>query len=50
MNAAAPFRVRPLGVDLPTLMSMLELPASDRYDVLLEAFRRGATIERCCLN
>src|SRR5882757_477991 len=30
-------------VDLPTLMEMLATPASDRYDVMLEAFRRGAT-------
>ena len=30
----------------PTLLDALERPAADRYDVLLEAFRRGATIER----
>jgi carbamoyl-phosphate synthase large subunit len=33
------------GVDLATLLEMLERPASDRYDVLLEAFRKGASIE-----
>ncbi len=32
-------------VDLPTLMEMLATPASDRYDVMLEAFRRGATLD-----
>jgi carbamoyl-phosphate synthase large subunit len=31
------------GVDVATLLQMLERPASDRYDVLLEAFRKGAT-------
>jgi carbamoyl-phosphate synthase large subunit len=29
----------------PELLTMLERPASDRYDVLLEAFRKGATVE-----
>jgi carbamoyl-phosphate synthase large subunit len=33
------------GLDLPTLLASLERPASDRFDVLLEAMRRGATIE-----
>src|ERR687888_877683 len=33
------------GVDTPTLLQMLERPASDRYDVMLEAFRKGATVE-----
>jgi carbamoyl-phosphate synthase large subunit len=33
------------GLDLPTLLASLERPASDRYDVMLEAFRRGATID-----
>jgi carbamoyl-phosphate synthase large subunit len=32
-------------LDVPTLLGMLERPASDRYDVLLEAFRRGASLE-----
>src|SRR6476659_5836582 len=32
-------------LDGPTLLGMLERPASDRYDVLLEAFRRGASLE-----
>ncbi|HEX7298217.1 MAG TPA: carbamoyl-phosphate synthase large subunit [Solirubrobacteraceae bacterium] len=32
-------------VDRATLLEMLERPASDRYDVLLEAFRKGATLE-----
>jgi carbamoyl-phosphate synthase large subunit len=32
------------GVDLATLLQMLERPASDRYEVVLEAFRHGATI------
>ncbi|MGZ6644844.1 MAG: carbamoyl-phosphate synthase large subunit, partial [Solirubrobacteraceae bacterium] len=32
-------------LDVPTLLEMLEHPASDRYDVLLEAFRRGAALE-----
>src|SRR4051794_36306124 len=33
------------GVDAATLLEMLERPASDRYDVMLEALRKGATIE-----
>src|SRR6266540_3529160 len=33
------------GVDVATLLEMLERPASDRYDVLLEAFRKGASID-----
>src|SRR5262249_33496851 len=33
------------GVDVATLLEMLERPASDRYDVLLEAFRKGAGID-----
>jgi carbamoyl-phosphate synthase large subunit len=33
------------GVDTATLLEMLERPASDRYDVVLEAFRKGASIE-----
>jgi carbamoyl-phosphate synthase large subunit len=33
------------GVDVATLLEMLERPASDRYDVVLEAFRKGATID-----
>ncbi len=32
-------------VDTPTLLEMLERPASDRYDVLLEAFRKGASVD-----
>src|SRR5512132_3647013 len=32
------------GVDRATLLEMLERPASDRYDVVLEAFRKGASI------
>jgi carbamoyl-phosphate synthase large subunit len=32
------------GLDLPTLLASLERPASDRFDVLLEAFRRGASV------
>jgi carbamoyl-phosphate synthase large subunit len=32
------------GVDTPTLLEMLERPASDRYDVVLEAFRKGASV------
>src|SRR5512133_2280166 len=32
------------GVDTPTLLEMLERPASDRFDVLLEAFRKGASV------
>jgi carbamoyl-phosphate synthase large subunit len=33
------------GLDSATLLEMLERPASDRYDVLLEAFRKGASID-----
>src|SRR6266511_2597879 len=33
------------GVDLATLLEMLERPASDRYDVVLEAFRKGASLD-----
>ena len=33
------------GLDLPTLLASLERPASDRFDVVLEAFRRGAPME-----
>ncbi len=33
------------GLDTATLLQMLERPASDRYDVLLEAFRKGASID-----
>jgi carbamoyl-phosphate synthase large subunit len=33
------------GVDDATLLASLESPASDRYDVMLEAFRRGAGLE-----
>ena len=33
------------GVDTPTLLEMLERPASDRYDVVLEAFRKGASVD-----
>jgi carbamoyl-phosphate synthase large subunit len=33
------------GVDTPTLLQMLERPASDRYDVVLEAFRKGASVD-----
>jgi carbamoyl-phosphate synthase large subunit len=32
-------------LDLPTLLASLERPASDRYDVMLEAFRRGARLD-----
>ena len=32
-------------LDLDALLTALERPAADRYDVLLEAFRRGATVE-----
>ena len=32
-------------VDTPTLLQMLERPASDRYDVVLEAFRKGASVD-----
>src|SRR6266536_2436459 len=33
------------GVDTATLLEMLERPASDRYDVILEAFSKGASID-----
>jgi carbamoyl-phosphate synthase large subunit len=33
------------GLDLPTLLASLERPASDRFDVLLEAFRRGRSVQ-----
>jgi carbamoyl-phosphate synthase large subunit len=33
------------GVDAATLLEMLERPASDRYDVVLEAFRKGASVD-----
>jgi carbamoyl-phosphate synthase large subunit len=33
------------GLDAATLLQMLERPASDRYDVMLEAFRKGVDIE-----
>ena len=33
------------GVDTATLLQMLERPASDRYDVVLEAFRKGASVD-----
>jgi carbamoyl-phosphate synthase large subunit len=33
-------------LDAPTLLSMLERPTSDRYDILLEAFRKGVTIDQ----
>jgi carbamoyl-phosphate synthase large subunit len=33
-------------VPVQELLARLERPSSDRYDVLLEAFRRGATIEQ----
>src|SRR5215211_8715186 len=32
-------------LDAPSLLEMLERPASDRYDVVLEAFRKGASLE-----
>nr|WP_228430499.1 carbamoyl-phosphate synthase large subunit [Baekduia soli] len=32
-------------LDAPALLTMLERPASDRYDVILEALRKGATID-----
>jgi carbamoyl-phosphate synthase large subunit len=32
------------GLDAATLLQMLERPASDRYDVMLEAFRKGVDI------
>src|SRR4051812_121818 len=33
-------------LDVPTLLSMLERPTSDRFDVVLEAFRKGAALEQ----
>jgi carbamoyl-phosphate synthase large subunit len=33
------------GLDTATLLQMLERPASDRYDVLLETFRKGASVD-----
>src|SRR6476619_1974338 len=33
------------GVDVPTLLELLERPAPDRFDVLFAAFRAGASIE-----
>jgi carbamoyl-phosphate synthase large subunit len=33
-------------LDADALLTLLEKPASDRYDVLLEALRKGATIEQ----
>jgi carbamoyl-phosphate synthase large subunit len=33
------------GVDVATLLQMLERPASDRYDVVMEALRKGARID-----
>src|SRR4051812_25811526 len=33
-------------LEVPELLTMLDRPASDRYDVILEAFRKGATIEQ----
>jgi carbamoyl-phosphate synthase large subunit len=33
-------------LDADALLTLLERPASDRYDVLLEAFGKGATIEQ----
>jgi len=38
------FRPKLSALDLPTLMEMLSTPASDRFDVMLEAFGRGASI------
>ena len=32
-------------VDTATLLEMLERPASDRYDVVLEVFRKGASVD-----
>src|SRR5262249_27955567 len=39
------FRPKLGALDLPTLMEMLSTPASDRFDVMLECFRRGASID-----
>src|SRR5204863_4652102 len=33
------------GVDVPTLLELLERPAPDRFDVLFAAFRAGAPID-----
>ena len=33
------------GVDVPTLLELLERPAPDRFDVLFAAFRAGASID-----
>jgi carbamoyl-phosphate synthase large subunit len=33
-------------LEAPDLLMMLDRPASDRFDVILEAFRKGATIEQ----
>jgi carbamoyl-phosphate synthase large subunit len=33
-------------LDLPTLLSMLERPKPDRFDVILEAFRKGAEVQQ----
>src|SRR3982750_1726251 len=33
------------GVDVPTLLEMLERPAPDRFDVLMQALREGASVE-----
>ncbi|MBI5104213.1 MAG: carbamoyl-phosphate synthase large subunit [Solirubrobacterales bacterium] len=33
-------------LDAATLLQLLERPASDRFDVILEAFRKGATVEQ----
>jgi carbamoyl-phosphate synthase large subunit len=33
------------GLDAPALLALLERPTSDRYDVILEAFRKGASID-----
>jgi carbamoyl-phosphate synthase large subunit len=34
------------GLDAATLLTMLDRPTSDRYDILLEAYRKGATREQ----
>jgi carbamoyl-phosphate synthase large subunit len=33
------------GLDAATLLELLERPASDRYDVVLEAFRKGVSVD-----
>ncbi|HMJ36615.1 MAG TPA: carbamoyl-phosphate synthase large subunit, partial [Baekduia sp.] len=33
-------------LDAATLLTMLDRPTSDRYDILLEAYRKGATLEQ----